>query len=245
MDWNLLKSQPPVVKITWKEHFLLYDIFGNPLKIAGNQGASFSENGNLLFVATGDTNRPESDCAIHAFELKTDNQTGVSSFRRIRNSSQDGDFFRYECHPGWYEDESEGVDIWDLDNGRAPGIRGQLHVIQLDLDYGKFEDGIDKLYFHHYTGNIYVDKNYSGGNGKIDTPFSNVADAYNYIVTNNWYEARIKIKTGNYHESLQISSMPLQMTGWQGNAKVGVIGQISLSPSGAISIFNNGELKTY
>jgi pectin methylesterase-like acyl-CoA thioesterase len=143
------------------------------------------------------------------------------------------------------EDESEGVDVWDLDNGRAPGIKGQLHVIQADVDIGVGDDGIDKLYFHHYTGNIYVDKNYSGGNGKIDTPFSTVANAYNYIITNSWYEARIKIKAGIYQESLQISSMPLQITGWQGTAKIGTNGQISISPSGAINLFNKSKLATY
>ena len=45
-------------------------------------------------------------------------------------------------------EEPEGIDIWDLDSGIAPGINGQIHVIMIDNVPDLHNDD---LYFKHYT----------------------------------------------------------------------------------------------
>jgi hypothetical protein len=41
------------------------------------------------------------------------------------------------------DEEIEGLTVWNLDDGRAPGIRGQVHVLMLDVG----EVSNDDLYF--------------------------------------------------------------------------------------------------
>jgi hypothetical protein len=58
--------------------------------------------------------------------------------------------FNYEYSPtnpivGGLNEEPEGLTLWDLDDGRAPNIHGQLHVLLLDND-----DSADEVYIKHY-----------------------------------------------------------------------------------------------
>lgn len=45
------------------------------------------------------------------------------------------------------KEELQGITAWDLDDGRAPGIRGQLHLLMID----NVGSGADDLYFKHFT----------------------------------------------------------------------------------------------
>ena len=54
--------------------------------------------------------------------------------------------FPVDYSPGQPGEELEGIDIWDLSDGRAPNIRGQIHVM-MGNDYTL---GDDLLYFKHY-----------------------------------------------------------------------------------------------
>jgi hypothetical protein len=107
--------------------------------------------------------------------------------------------FKYEFHPGWSKyEEPEGITIWDLDDGRAPHIRGQLHVIMLDNDAATDDD----LYFKHYSHTIHVDGSYSGEEeGTPTKPFNTVGEAHDYA----WDGAQIKIQAGSYPETLMFS----------------------------------------
>jgi hypothetical protein len=135
---------------------------------------------------------------------------------RVRKSTNDNRFFGYEFWPRVLTcQEPEGLMIWDLDDGRLSGIRGQLHAFILDNDLSA-----DELESRHYAGTIYVDGTHSGGDGRIDDPYQTVTDAYNFIASHEWRGATIKIKTGSYPESITIS-MPVKLVSWEGTTMIG------------------------
>jgi hypothetical protein len=37
---------------------------------------------------------------------------------------------------------------WDLDDGRAPNVRGELHLVMSSRDWGSFH--FNSIYFKHY-----------------------------------------------------------------------------------------------
>jgi len=141
-----------------------------------------SPSGRLLYVVAN---------GIHVFDLSTG--------KRIQRSTNGYGYFNYEFHPGGtIQEEPEGITIWDLDDGRALGIRGQLHVLLLDNDWPDDDD----VYVKHYTHTIYVDGKHSGDEGgRPWDPFNTVEEAHNLA----WDGARIKIKAGSYPETLRIS----------------------------------------
>jgi hypothetical protein len=100
--------------------------------LSGIQGGEITPTGELLYmVADG----------IKAIDLATGQIL-------IESSNGHGIFnFEYDVRkwPHAYE-EPEGLTIWDLDDGREPGVRGQLHVLILDNDAGS----ADEIYIKHY-----------------------------------------------------------------------------------------------
>ncbi len=69
--------------------------------------------------------------------------------------------FDYTYIGGFNSDqEPEGLTVWDLDNGRAPGISGQLHVFLFNWQITS--DNLVSL--KHYSGKIRVDR------ASVDTP---------------------------------------------------------------------------
>ena len=129
-EWN----QFPDYDGTWEFHHM--------------QGGVFSEGGHLYLVNGIHQYFDNKKGGIWVFDVNNDVAT------LVEHSSQDG-IFEFEYHPynvpcGVYcecSNEPEGIDIWDLDSGIAPGISGQIHVIMID-NYGI---GGDDLYFKHYT----------------------------------------------------------------------------------------------
>jgi hypothetical protein len=115
-------------------------------------------------------------------------------------------YFNYAYSPGGGSyDEPEGLTIWDLDDGRAPGIKGQLHVLLLDNDVIENDD----VSLKNYTSTISVDKNHTGKEtGKPWEPYNTINEAYNLAAWDDyflWDGARIKIKAGTYPESIIFS----------------------------------------
>ena len=96
------------------------------------QGGEVSPSGELLYlVADG----------IHVIDLTTGQ-------RLIESSNGYGIFnfaFTLSEWPNPYT-EPEGLTLWDLDDGRAPNIRGQLHVLILDNDVSE-----DEILIKHYS----------------------------------------------------------------------------------------------
>ena len=103
---------------------------GEIFKVDSVQGGMFtSENGeNYFYLASN-----------------SDDSRGVHVFRwpegkRIQGISIPGD-------SGTLGEEVEGLTYWDLDSGKAPKIRGQVHVLELDND---LITGDDVKCFKHY-----------------------------------------------------------------------------------------------
>lgn len=148
---------------TFKDTWPIYESDGSPLvqKLGRYiQGGDFSEKG-FLYISNGKTGAP----SIEDPDSFSDYRNGihvVDPAGRIvadsYNPAQDCAFglvcrtrdplgsFRFEFDPEFPElEEPEGLDWWDLDDGRAPGVRGQLHVMLLANQVGT-----DDIFFKHY-----------------------------------------------------------------------------------------------
>ena len=119
----------------------LGDESGALLRLTHMQGGVFAD-GELVTV-NGHCSGSTANTGIMIFDP-------ASGRRRASSSNGSGDF-NFEFHPGpWCRgEEPEGIDLWDLDGGRAPGIGGQLHVILLD---NGLDD--DDFYFKHYRSRV-------------------------------------------------------------------------------------------
>ena len=170
------------------------------------QGGVVSPSGELLYVCAGSLSFTLPSHGISVFDL--------SNGQRIKQSNNGGGLFGYLYSSGFPEyDEPEGLTIWDLDGGQAPGIRGQLHVLLLNND----APDADNVSLKHYTHTIWVDQAYSDfEDGKLETPFNTVIEALNFA----WDGTRISIKGGSYPETMTTSKR-VQLTSWQGPAVIG------------------------
>jgi hypothetical protein len=122
-------SEDNGVEVTLLGRFPLFDESGAPMRLTRAQGAVFSDMGHLY--------------------LATDAPTGVLGFdmctgRLVRRIGVD---YQPQKHIGvtTYQ-EVEGLTLWDLDDGGAPNIGGQLHVIVVD----NAPLSEDRIYFKHY-----------------------------------------------------------------------------------------------
>jgi hypothetical protein len=206
VSWDTLHNTRMLL-LTSPASISLLSETGASVTIERMQGGEISPGGELLYLVAGylDANRPSD--GIHVFDLSTR--------RRIQRSTNGSGHFNYEFNPGGLtQEEPEGLTIWDLDaDGRAPGIKGQLHVLLLDNDAPDTDD----VYMKHYTGTIYVDRNYTGEEkGTPSKPFNTVAEANNLA----WDRAQIKIRAGSYPETLTFSKM-VKILSEGGTATVG------------------------
>lgn len=109
--------------------FQLRDESGNDLwGVRRIQGGAFSPGGHLYLVS----DRPAG--GLMGFDLSTGRRTLHKPV---------------EYSPGFDEyEELEGITVWDLEAGRAPGIHGQLHLVMLDNDSDL--TGTDDIYLKHF-----------------------------------------------------------------------------------------------
>jgi hypothetical protein len=97
------------------------------------QAAKFSPDGRMFYLFFGGNCDPcgnPDDCGhgIQAFEVD-DTGTIASHIRASVSSNPDSLFFCEFHEADSCGQEPEGLTICDLDDGRAPGISGQLHVL--------------------------------------------------------------------------------------------------------------------
>ncbi|MCY1022716.1 hypothetical protein [Pyxidicoccus sp. MSG2] len=97
-----------------------------PQTISRIQGGEFSPSGRLFLATDWNT-------GLVSLELGE----GLGSTAAITQ------WHKINWVPG--DEEIEGLTVWNLDDGRAPGIRGQVHVLMLDVG----EVSNDDLYFKH------------------------------------------------------------------------------------------------
>lgn len=192
VDWDALKNYRTLL-LSNPTTFPLLDENGSSIAIDNMQGGAFSASGELFYAVAGGWDYFDSSHGIHVF----DHSTG----KRVQRSINGSGYFNFQWNPGYDAgEEPEGLTIWDLDDGRAPGISGQLHAIMVVNDIFSPDD----VYLKHYTLNISVDKNYTGvENGTPTQPFNTVNEAINYYPA--WDGAQIKIKSGSYPETVSTS----------------------------------------
>jgi hypothetical protein len=170
VDWPNLKANNKL-SIAAAGDMEIFDESGAPLTLNGLQGGEVSPSGELLYLMA--------DGGLHVFDMATQ--------RRIQRSTNGYGYFNYEYHPDT-GGEPEGITIWDLDDGRAPGIRGQLHAIMLDNNDWPFSDDV---YIKHYTNKIAVDA------ARNET----ISNAINFA----WDGAIITVQPGNYPEAITLA----------------------------------------
>jgi len=216
--------------------FALKDELGNSLTLTQLQGGAISEKGDLIYMVTGYYDDHYANDGINVFNL----QTGY----RVQRSTNGSGYFDYEFSVGFNQyEEPEGITIWDLDDGRAPGISGQLHVLMLDNDRSDWTPlDPDDICLKHYSGFIHVDGAYTGEDetGRPWEPFNTVGEANNLA----WNGSKIMIQAGAYLEALTVNKQ-LQVLATGGKAIFGKNGKISLSISGKINLSGSGNLKIY
>lgn len=219
LRWDLVPNE---IKLELIGYFSLFDESGNPLTLTHMQGGVISEDGMLLYVVSGFYDDYYPHDGINVFNIKNG--------RRVAHSTNGNGHFNYEFNAGIWPGESEepeGITIWDLDDGRAPGITGQLHVLLLDNDASA-----DEIYLKHYTGTIRVDgKNGNdAGLGRPFDPKKTVGSANKLVNDAVWNGARIKIKAGSYPETLTFSKR-IQVLADEGPVIIGTTGGSNSLPA--------------
>ncbi|MGE3181736.1 MAG: hypothetical protein AB7N71_08905 [Phycisphaerae bacterium] len=194
VDWNTLQLSQQAT-ITFDHTVLLFDVNGAPLGIRTMQGGEFAPGDQLLYLSSGyalDNNDDADRGGLHVFDTAT--------FRRVQHSSRgvNGQIFDFYYDPGFDTfEEPQGLTLWDLDDGRAPGIRGQLHAIVREDD--ELHDDVD---FKHYTRALSVDSNWTGcQTGAPACPFSSIPAALSAA----WDGAEIRMRSGSYPNPLTVS----------------------------------------
>src|SRR5262249_754967 len=134
------------------------------LFLANMQGGEFSPSGKFLYVSSGSINSATPADGINVFDTSS---YGASTWKVIEHSTN-----RERCDPppvscGEHEhgpfsysfdndftggDTPEGLTIWDLDDGRAPGVGGQLHALVFSHNY--FTS--DTVTLFHFGRDMYV-----------------------------------------------------------------------------------------
>src|SRR5260370_20284082 len=110
VDWNLLAATRPELKLTPEPPLILRDEGGSVFALHDVQGGEISPDGRLFYFVAKD---------LHVFNTSTG--------WRVRQSTNGSGWFNFQVRGGPTHEIPEGMAIWDLDDGRAPGIRGQLH----------------------------------------------------------------------------------------------------------------------
>ncbi|MBN2443122.1 MAG: hypothetical protein JXJ04_17310 [Spirochaetales bacterium] len=133
-------------------------------EVRHHQGGTFTPDGSLFYLVTGYFllgdgvvgDDPTNVRRIHIFK-----KTG-SEWQLLKRSSGSTLPFLYETNSEWDEwrhREPEGATYWDLNNGRAPGVSGELHVLLLNNDTQSCGDYMDcdNIWLKHYTSMLRVD----------------------------------------------------------------------------------------
>jgi hypothetical protein len=104
-----------------------------PQAIFRIQGGEFSPSGRLFLATDWNTGLVSLELGLGL----TPEENTVGSTAAITQ------WHTINWVPG--DEEIEGLTVWNLDDGRAPGIRGQVHVLMIDVG----EVSNDDLYFKH------------------------------------------------------------------------------------------------
>jgi hypothetical protein len=192
---------------------------GLALDLVTMQGGEFGPGG-LLYLASGfysDSDALADREGLHILEKRV-NPAGGFLWQRIAHSTRGFGHFDYYYNPGTFTgaEEPEGLTIWDLDDGRAPGIRGQLHatVLSNELDSGDIDF---KHYSHVVRVNPFISCTGVFPAGSPTCPYTTPTAAINALT---WNGAEIRIRASTYNGPLTISR-PVRLTAEGGVVRIG------------------------
>jgi hypothetical protein len=215
VDWDGLLFNDVHDVLQETQQYPLIDSDGNDLWLTDMQGGEFTSSGELLYLVSG-----RGDCVtggaewsardgIHA--IRTDTWTKIQQSKRTTLSTE---HFAYMYDPtcvdcdifgiptGWGTDTPEGLTIWNLDDGSAPGITGSLHVLidrYMPLEIVSCDD---ELTFHHFSCKLYVDRDATPGVNRLGTltnQFTGPMVAHDYYPI--WDGAIMSIDAGTYPDT--------------------------------------------
>jgi hypothetical protein len=126
-----------VVKINYRYFVYIRDELYEYMRINHMQGGAISPDNKYIYINSGYLEDDIPHDGINVFDVNT----GL----RVARSTQGYGNFNYQFHPNVRWEEPEGLTFWDLNDGRAPGITGTLHILLLDNEVH------DDWYFKHYT----------------------------------------------------------------------------------------------
>lgn len=216
VDWERVHNNQGV-SISLQEIHAMRNETNAPLDLTTMQGGDFGPGDQQLYLISGfhnDDGQLRQREGLHVLEM-----TQPFVWTRVEHSTNGSGHFNYYYNSDFtIRNEPEGLTIWDLNDGRAPNIRGFLHAFMSDND---LTDG--DIYFYHYTHTLYVHAAASCNrdscctfppsnpacsisgvpchSGTNNCPFSTVAAA----ASNAWDGCRIEIRAGTYNESVSIS----------------------------------------
>jgi hypothetical protein len=110
--------------------YQLRDEHGTLICINGIQGGAFSPKTGLLYLVE-DGGGPNG--GINVFDMQREHRVALIKVDYDREAW------------GYRNEELEGITVWDLDSGIAPGIRGQIHMAMIDNDAS-----LDNVFLIHY-----------------------------------------------------------------------------------------------
>jgi hypothetical protein len=255
IDWGELSSGKIVMEHLWPNIRLLKEdetsLFG---EASIWQGGVFSNDGAYFYAVSGyfvencpkgvpgDAAEMQMKNGIHVFDMSTEEELYI---QRVTKSTSGYGLFNYQWEPDLMGgcEEPQGLTIWDLDDDAHPKpshFHGQLHVLMLDNEWAIN----DQVYLKHYTNTIYVDSTFYGEDGRDNKPFQSIGQALDYFDLKNagypfWTQARLRIKSGSYPESLTFRK-PIQVVAGEGPVVFGLSGRISIAPGAALAIKGNG-----
>lgn len=194
INWTALAAPQPQLITTFIRAVHLLREDGISIFFENPQGGEFSEDGRILYTTSGyldDTEIEQVTEGLHAFDTTT--------WMRIAHSTNGYGIFNYHYDPdGLINQEPQGMTVWDLDNGAAPGVFGQLHVMMINNDGAPDSDNI---HISHYTNRIWVNAAAGPGDGTIPAPYPTVTQAVGLA----WDGSEIWAQPGVYDEALAIN----------------------------------------
>ena len=207
VNWAALGTPNPVT-VTFNRDIPMWDESGRPLELFHMQGGEFAPGDRLLYLSSGsfnDENAAADREGIHVIDTTT--------FQRVRHSSRGvaGQLFDCYYNPGGStQEQPQGLTLWDLDDGRAPGMKGQLHVLIA-------ENFFERIDFKHYTRALTVDRSWSGCHtGTPDCPFQTIPAA----LSRAWSGAEVRIRGGSYPGPISIPQR-VRLSAENGTARLG------------------------
>ncbi len=232
VDWERVHNNLGVA-ISLQAIHAMRDESNAPLDLTTMQGGDFGPGDKQLYLISGfhnDDGQLRRREGIHVLE-----ETQPFVWTRVEHSTNGSGHFNYFYNSDFtVRNEPEGLTVWDLDDGRAPNIRGHLHAFMSDNDAMNGD-----IYFYHYTHTLYVSASascsrnsccdlppshpaYCGGGGipchtgTPGCPSNSIAAA----AADAWNGSRLEIGAGTYDESLIISKR-VQMSASGGLVRIG------------------------